>query len=152
MDRPWLWRSLLFLVAAGCGGGESEQGAREDSTAEQTMHDMPGMNMGGSQAQGMMREMRDHMRTMTGAHGDSLTRLLPMHRQMTANMLQQMDSEMRQMGMAADSGWAALVDSIRQDLAHLPDVGKAELPSFMTRHRERVERLMEQQHGAMMSH
>ena len=90
----------------------------------------------------MMREMRAHMRGMMGARADSLHRLMPMHRQMTANMLQQMDTEMRGMQMAGDTSWTALADSVRQDLTQLPGVGDAELREFMERHRGRVERLM----------
>jgi hypothetical protein len=102
-------------------------------------------NMGSTESKGMMRETRVHLRSMAGAGADSLRGLMPRHRQMTANMLQQMDSEMRGMrGMqvAGDTGWTALADSVRQELAQLPGVSTAELPEFMERHRGRVERLM----------
>jgi hypothetical protein len=97
----------------------------------------------------MMREMRAPMQGMSAAGADSLRRIVPMHRQMTANMLQQMDTEMRGMQVADDASWTALADSVRQDLTLLPDVSSAELPDFMARHRGRLERLMAR-HGQMM--
>jgi hypothetical protein len=144
-----LYAGLLALMATACGTSDRSESARPDSTADRSMSGMPGMDMGGSQSPAMMDRMREHLRMMTGATGDSLRHMMPMHRQMTANMLQEMDTEMRSMGMVGDSVWSALVDSVREDLTRLPDVGQAELPGFMERHRGRMERLMEQ-HGAMM--
>jgi hypothetical protein len=111
---------------------------------------MPGMaHTSGTASEGMMTEMRAHMQGMAGAGGDSLRRMMPMHRQMAANMVQQMEAEMRQMNMKGDSTWSALTDSVRQDLTRMPDVTAQELPGFMEVHRARLQRLM-QQHGAMM--
>lgn len=145
--------ALLLTAVAACGGGE-QRGARQPDSAEgQAMGDMGSMGSMGSmsamESRGMMLGMRAHMQGMAGAGVDSLRRLMPMHRQMTANMLQQMTGEMRGMRMAGDTSWSALADSVRQDLTQLPDVSSAELPGFMERHRGRVERLMAR-HERMM--
>ena len=135
--------ALLLTVLAACGSGERKNAEQPDSAEGQVIGEMGGMgSMGSMESRGMMREMRAHMRGMMGARADSLHRLMPMHRQMTANMLQQMDTEMRGMQMAGDTSWTALADSVRQDLTQLPGVGDAELREFMERHRGRVERLM----------
>lgn len=142
--------ALLLTAVAACGGGERKDGQQPDSAEGQAMGEMGGMgSMGSMESHGMMREMRAHMRQMMGAGADSLHRLMPMHRQMTANMLQQMDTEMRGMQMAGDTSWTALADSVRQDLTQLPEVSAAELPEFMERHRGRVERLIAR-HELMM--
>jgi hypothetical protein len=151
MSTRWFCAGLLVLAGTGCGTRDRSEGARPDSSGDRSMKGMPGMEMGGRQPSEMMDQMREHLQEMAGATGDSLRRLMPMHRQMTANMLQEMDTDMRRMRMAGDSGWSALMDSIRQDLTRLPDVTQAELPGFMDRHRERVARLMDQ-HSAMMGH
>jgi hypothetical protein len=139
--------ALLLTAVVACGGGEQREVRQPDSAEGQAMGEMGGMGSMGSQ--GMMGEMRAHLRTMAGAGADSLRGLMPMHRQMTANMLQQMDSDMRGMQMAGDTSWTALADSVRQDVAQLPDVSAAGLPAFMERHRGRVERLMAR-HEQMM--
>ncbi len=153
MKMEWRYGlALLLTAAAACGEGEPKN-ARQPDSAVQSMGEMGEMGemgrMGSMESHGMMRGMRAHMGRMMGMGEDSLHRLVPMHRQMTANMLQQMDSEMRGMQMAGDTSWTALADSVRQDLTQLPDVSAAELPGFMERHRGRVERLMAR-HEKMM--
>ena len=134
---------LILSAVAACGTGEQKRAQPADSAVHPAGGQMPGMgSMGSMESEGMMREMRSHMQAMSAAGADSLRRVLPMHRQMTANMLQQMNTEMRGMQMAGDTSWIALTDSVRQDLTQLPDVSSAELPGFMDRHRGRVERLM----------
>ena len=85
-----------------------------------------------------------------GAGTDSMQVMMPMHRQMTANMLSAMNREMRDMNMTVDSAWSATVDSVRQDLVRLPELSGSELRAFMPAHRERVNRLMEM-HRSMMA-
>ena len=146
MERRYALALLLTAVAA-CGTGERREAQQGDSAEGQAMGEMGSMRS--MESQGMMREMRAHMEGMAGAGADSLRRRMPMHRQMTANMLQQLDGEMRRKQMAGDTGWRALADSVRQDLTRLPDVSAAELPEFMEGHRGRVERLMAR-HEQMM--
>lgn len=115
------------------------------------MSGMQGMNggVGGMMGDGMMAQMQTHMRTMQGAGADNMKAMLPTHRQMVANMLARMNGEMRQMHMATDAGWAATVDSLRQDLVRLPELSAAELRTTMPAHLKRVARLGEM-HQQMM--
>ena len=144
--------SLIFILAlAACGGPDA---AREEAAAPAAAPAgegaAPGMQgMSGMQGGGMAEEMQAHMRSMQGVDGDSLKAMLPMHRQMAANMIAQMNREMRDMNMAADAGWTATVDSLRQDLVRMPEMAGAELQSFMPAHQARLERLV-QTHRAMM--
>lgn len=145
------------LVLSAC---TSEQ-PRTDETAlpadtQQGMHGMEGMegmqgmsDMSGMSA-GMMSEMMSHLQMMDGARADSMQAMLPMHRQMVANMLAQMNREMRDMGMAADAEWNATVDSLRSDLTRMPEMSGQELQAMMPAHRDRMMRLMEM-HRTMMS-
>ena len=144
---------LIFTLAlAACGGADTaqEKEAAPPIAAPAGEGTMPGMQgMSGTQGGGMVEEMQAHMRSMQGAAGDSLKAMLPMHRQMAANMIAQMNREMRDMNMAADAGWTATVDSLRQDLVRMPEMGGAELQSFVPAHQARLERLMEM-HSEMM--
>lgn len=143
---------LLSLLLAACGGPDEakDKAAAPPPAAPAAEEAMPGMQgMGGMQGGGMMEEMRTHMRSMQGAGGDSLRAMLPAHRQMAANMIARMNREMRDMNMAADAAWTATVDSLRQDLVRMPEMGGAELQSFMPGHQARLERLM-RMHQSMM--
>ncbi|HEX8242498.1 MAG TPA: hypothetical protein VF541_03360 [Longimicrobium sp.] len=111
---------------------------------------MAGMQgMGGMEAQRMMEQMRTHLQAMSGAGGDSLKAMLPTHRQMAANMLAEMNREMRQMNMPADPAWTTTVDSLRQDLVRMPEMSPAELQGAMPAHEARIERLMQMHRGMM---
>lgn len=145
---------LIFTLAlAACGGADTaqEEAAAPPAAAPAGEGTMPGMQgISGTQGGGMMEEMQAHMRTMQGVGGDSLKAMLPMHRQMAANMIAQMNREMRDMNMPADAGWTATVDSLRQDLVRMPEMGGSELQSFMPAHQARLERLT-RMHQTMMS-
>jgi PBP1b-binding outer membrane lipoprotein LpoB len=112
------------------------------------MSDMPGMQDG--MMGGMMGQMMGHMQMMRGAGADSMQAMLPMHRQMVANMLAQMNREMREMNMTTDARWDATVDSLRNDLTRMPEMSGSELQTMMPAHHDRMMRLMEM-HRTMMS-
>jgi hypothetical protein len=125
-----------------------ESAARADSSA--TAGSMSGMaGMQGKMGAATMDSMAASMHVMASMNADQLSAMLPVHRQMVANMLSQMTSDMRSMNMPADAAWTATTDSVRQDLIHLPEMGKAELKQAMPAHQARVSRLM-QMHKAMM--
>jgi hypothetical protein len=139
------------LLLGACNGGRD--GA--DTDAASTQADTSGMggmsnmaDMGGMQA-GRMEQMGAHMQAMHGASADSMRAMLPMHRQMVANMIAQMRREMRDVKMTADAQWNATVDSLRSDLTSMPEMSAQELHAFMPEHHSRVLRLMDM-HRAMM--
>jgi hypothetical protein len=145
--RQIAFAGFVVMVAA-CGGGEEAEPAAEG------MGDMPGMSgseagpmedMGGR----MIEDMRVQLDRMANLPVDSLMATLPTHRQMVANMLAEMNREMREMSMGADSAWTATVDSLRADLVRMPQVRAEEVSTFMSTHRERVTRLMSM-HATMM--
>jgi len=114
------------------------------------MQDMAGM--GGMPMTGGMTvdQMHAHMTAMQGAPRDSMMLMLPMHRQMMANMIAQYSREMAQMNMRGDARWQATMDSLRSDLAVMPELSTPEIQRLMPAHRARMMRIMEM-HSAMMS-
>lgn len=145
-------RSILMVLAVGtlaaCGGGE--EGHEPSTDAEvaeapaggmggmQGMEGMAGMQMDG----GMMEQMQAHMQSMEGSSGDAMMQRMPQHRQMVANMIAQMNREMREMNMTGDQEWSSTIEALRQDLIQMPEISAAEMESFMPEHRARVMRLM----------
>lgn len=107
---------------------------------------MPGMEaMMGSR---MIDSMQTQIRVMEGMSPDRMKAMVPMHRQMVANMLSMFDDSMRDMNMPSDAVWIALRDSIRQDLVRMPDLDASQLKALMPQHQARVMRLMNM-HGTM---
>jgi len=144
--------ALAFLVAlTACDRAEQERQAAPDTAvvAERPMEGMPGMS--GMQSGAMMEQMQSHMQMMQGMGADSMKTMVPQHRQMVANMISQMNREMRGMNMANNEQWNATVDSVRQDLTQMPEMREQELQTFMPEHGVRVMRLMDM-HRSMMSH
>lgn len=125
--------------------------ASADTGMQTKMSGMPGMSgaMGGMMSAGMMDSMQTHMSMMEGMSADRMKEMLPEHRQMVANMLSRMNTEMRQMNMQSDAKWTALADSVQRDLVRMPHMSAAELRSAMPAHGARVMRLM-QMHSSMI--
>lgn len=133
--------------AAATTGGMQGMAGRGGGGADGTMGGMSGT---GGTASGTDPEMQAHMQRMMGdTSGERMKAVLPLHRQMVANMLSRMNGEMRQMNMAAGADWTATVDSLRQDLVRLPELGAAGLEAAMPAHLARVRRLGEM-HQSMM--
>jgi len=131
------------------GGMEDMEGMRDT----EGMQDMGGMGPMAGMAGGsneMMAGMQAHMQMMRGMSGDSVHATLATHRQMMANMIAQMNREMRDMNMPADASWIATMDSLRSDLTAMPDMAPAELQAMMPGHHRRAIRLMEM-HREMMA-
>lgn len=134
----------MALTLAACSGQDTVADSGENQTPMSDMHDMHDMQaMQAMDEDGMMQQMQSHMRLMDGAGADSITSMLPMHRQMVANMIAQFNQEMRDMNMPSDSAWNATVDSLRQDLMQMPEMRASDLSPFMAAHGDRVTRIME---------
>lgn len=107
-----------------------------------------GQNMASMSDSSMIR-MEAHMQMMEHLSGDSLKAMLPEHRQMVANMISKFNQEMAGMNMKTDVAWNALVDSLRQDLVHMPEMTSQGLKGMMPAHAARVQRLSAM-HRSMM--
>jgi hypothetical protein len=65
-----------------------------------------------------------------------------MHESMMSQMMDGMGSDMRGMKMSATPEWNALTDSVKEDLAELPNLKGQALSTRMRDHAERVKRLI----------
>ena len=131
-------------AAAAPDTDSAKAGAMTGMQGMQAMQGMQGMMSGA-----MMDSMRAEMQKMEGMTADQMVAMLPMHRQMAANMLSRMSAEMRSMNMPANPAWTAATDSVRQDLARLPDLSKEQLKQALPAHHARLMKLM-QMHKDMM--
>jgi hypothetical protein len=156
------WALLVGALAlAGCGGrgNEAESKAaggttgQADSSAMGMGHmDSSGMKMGhmdsggmgGMHMQGMpmMSNMRAHMDSMRQMSPQQMQAMMAMHQGMMSHMMDGMGADMRGMKMTASREWNALTDSVKQDLADLPNLKGQQLSARMRAHADRVKRLI----------
>jgi hypothetical protein len=118
-----------------------------------TMGSMNGMggtgNMAGMMSVAAMDSIRSHMQMMDTVNTNRIQAMIPVHRQMVANMLSQMNADMRRGNMTGDASWTATADSIRLDLMRLPEMTAAEIERMMPGHHARVKRMLDA-HQRMM--
>ena len=138
--------ALSACTAEPAVDAEAREAADEPQAGTQGMS---GMDMSGMRSAGMMEEMMSNMQMMQDMTADRMMAMMPAHRQMAANLLAEMNQEMRAMNMASDAQWDATVDSVRQDLTRMPEMSAGEMEAFMPAHHRRMMRLMEM-HRSMM--
>jgi hypothetical protein len=155
------WAVLVgVLTLAGCGGGgdRAERSpdtggmmGKMDSGAMGHM-DSGGMAMGSMEMQGMqmMPQMRAHMDSMARMSPQQMQAMMAMHQEMMSRMMDGMGADMRNMKMSGTPEWTALADSVKQDLAELPNLKGQELAARMRGHADRVTRLLAM-HEKMMA-
>jgi len=141
---------LLALVgfgSVGCGGRADDEPAKTGAEGQgMSGMGMDSMRMGeghmGMEGMGMMPMMRAHMDSMMQMSPEQMTQMMAMHERMMSQMMDRMGSDLRGMNMARDAKWAALADSVKQDLAELPGLQGQTLSARMQAHADRVRRLL----------
>jgi hypothetical protein len=147
------WALLVgTLTLAGCGGDRPQpsrntgamMGHRDSAGMGMGHMDSGGMGMGRMNMPGMqmMPGMRAHMDSMRRMSPQQMQAMMARHQSMMSQMLDGMGSDMRGMKMSAGREWTALSDSVKQDLADLPNLKGQELSARMRGHADRVKRLL----------
>jgi hypothetical protein len=110
------------------------------------MHGMPGMRgmagAPGMMGTAMMDSMQAHARMMSKMSPDQMPAMVPAHRQMVTNMLDQMTRDMHDANVKPSAAWTATADSVRQGLGRLPEMTKSQLKDFMPAQCAQVSRLI----------
>jgi len=136
--------SVLTLVAialAACGRKQqAAQAPAADSAAGMQMA-MQGMQM--------MPLMRAHLDSLGAMESAQMAAAMTGHQDLASRMMDAMGADMRGMNMQPDSAWAALADSVRQDLADLPGQTGVALETRMQAHIARVRRMLVMHEGMM---
>ena len=141
------WLLLIGLAGAGACGKRADTAKASDAPQ---MGAMPMGNMAMEmKSVPMMGMMQAHMDSMTRMSPEQMRAMMNAHQSMTSQMLDAMGADMMAMHMAPNSAWSALSDSVRRDLADLPELSGQALKARMEAHAERMRRLMAM-HQAMM--
>jgi hypothetical protein len=137
------WAVLLgALTVAACGGRGDKPEATGDTGGMMGHMDSGARGMGNMQGMPMMSNMRAHMDSMMRMSPQEMQARMAAHEQMMSRMMDGMGADMRGMNMSGMPDWNALTDSVKRDLADLPNLKGQELSSRMRSHAERVKRLI----------
>ncbi len=135
--------AIAMVTLAGCGKKPEAAQAAAD-TAGKTA----GMQMA-TQGMQMMPLMRAHLDSLGSMQPAQMAAMMAAHEDLASRMMDAMGVDMRGMNMKPDSAWAALSDSLGQDLADLPGLSGASLKSRMQAHIGRMQRMMARHEGMM---
>lgn len=80
--------------------------------------------------------------TMSAANGDAQRHMLPTHEELVSDFLTRNDAKMRAMHVKIDPDWLTLIDSVRNDLARMPNMSSTQLHAFFPEHVHRVMRIV----------
>ncbi len=147
------WALLVAaLGVAGCKGGGDRAERAADSGAMMGHMDTGAMGMGDMQMPGMqmMPQMRAHMDSMSRMSPEQMQGMMARHEAMMSRMMDGMGADMWGMNMSASPEWSALTDSVKEDLAELPNLKGQALSVRMRAHADRVKRLIAM-HESMMA-
>ncbi len=166
----WSYRAALLgaAILAGCGGDRDQPSRDTSGMAGPAGPGRMGMGPMDSAGRARMRAgmspaMRAHMDSMMGmsreemrARMDSMMRMSPQqrrarmaeHQRMMSRMMDMMSSDTG-MPMSTNPAWRALSDSLRADLAALPQLEGEELAARLQEHTKRMERLLGMQEQIM---
>lgn len=135
---------LAVITLMACGGRpEAAGGAAADSAGGMAgmAMSMPGVDM--------IPVMRAHLDSVAGAPPARMLAMMAAHQDLASRMMDAMGGDMRGMHMEPDPAWAALADSLRQDLADLPGLSGSALQGRMQAHIGRMRRILERHEGMM---
>lgn len=116
-----------MLMIAACGKKQSEGGPEQ------------GMRM---RSDSVMPMMRAHLDSMAALDPQFAAGMMAAHEAIASQLLDAMGADMAAMGMQPDPAWTALTDSIKRDLAALPNRSGRALGPALRAHIERLRRLM----------
>ena len=97
------------------------------------------------------RDRREHPDSAAVRARHSIRELMSAYQEVAAHSLSMMEADRIAQGLQADSGWIALADSVRQDLAELPGPSGERPGAGMRARTERMRRLMAMHQSTMNS-
>lgn len=128
---------VVALVLVACG--KKPEAVQSPGTAGADTKGGMQMTMQGVQ---MMPGMRAHLDSLGSMQPAQIAATMAAHQDIASRMMDAMGADMRGMSMKPDSAWAALSDSLRQDLAEVPRLSGGALQGRMQAHAGRMRRML----------
>ncbi len=138
--------AAVLAAGAGCEGGQ----ASPVSAATMARKPAPKASRFKNAADSMQMVAIKHsidsvtsdLDSMSAANGDAQRHMLPAHEEMVSEFLTRNDAKMRAMHVKIDPDWVTVIDSVRNDLARMPNMSSTQLHAFFPEHARRVMRIV----------
>lgn len=136
----------MIAAAAGCERGQASQ----VSAATLARNPSPNASRFKNAADSMQMVAIKHsidsvtsdLDSMSAANGDAQRHMLPAHEELVSEFLTRNDAKMRAMHVKIDPDWLTVIDSVRNDLARMPNMSSTQLHAFFPEHARRVMRIV----------
>lgn len=134
----------IVAAAAGCKGGEATPVSaatmsRKPTNASRFKNAADSMQM--VAIKHSIDSVTTDLDSMSSAKGDDQRHMLPAHEELVSEFLTRNDAKMRAMHVKIDPDWLSVIDSVRNDLARMPNMSSAQLHAFFPEHARRVMRI-----------
>jgi hypothetical protein len=138
---------LSFIVACGASSNQqpAERGSADSGAFSGTVASAAApapSSRADSSIEAMVTAVTNDVIALRGATPAVAVGKLPAHEKLVKGMLATFESRIRAMHVEADPSWTSVIDSVRTDLAHLPSMPAASLPTFLPQHLNRVMRIV----------
>lgn len=135
----------IIAAAAGCEGGQPSSVsaatmARKPAKASRFKDAADSLQM--VAIKHSIDSVTTDLDSMSSANGDAQRHMLPAHEQLVSEFLTRNDAKMRAMHVKIDPDWLSVIDSVRNDLARMPNMSSAQLHTFFPEHAHRVMRIV----------
>ena len=135
---------VMMAASAGCEGGQARQVSAATTTRNPS--GSPFKNATDSLQMVAIKHSIDSVTSdldsMSAANGDDQRHMLPAHEQLVSDFLTRNDAKMRAMHVKIDPDWLTIIDSVRNDLARMPNMSSEQLHAFFPEHARRVMRIL----------
>ena len=138
--------AAMIAAVAGCERGRASQAsaattAREPSRTPSRFKDAAD-SMQMVAIKHTIDSVTSDLDSMSAANGDAQRHMLPAHEELVSDFLTRNDAKMRSMHVKIDPDWLKVIDSVRNDLARMPNMSSKQLHAFFPEHARRVMRIV----------
>lgn len=142
--------ALLALVSiAGCDRGDAEPrpDGRSDPSGQPASSNAASSaaavdTSGNALIKRTVFDVTTDVNKISVASAAEQKRMLPAHLSAVSGMLSRFESKLRSMHVKVEPDWVAVIDSVKADVAKMPDMSTEQLHAFLPEHNQRVMRIV----------
>lgn len=132
----------MIALSAGCERGQASPVSAATKGRPHSRFTGPADSMQMVAIKHSIDSVTTDLDSMSSATGDAQRHMLPAHEQLVSDFLTRNDAKMRAMHVKIDPDWLSVIDSVRNDLARMPNMSSAQLHAFFPEHARRVMRIV----------
>ena len=146
-NRAVVFAACLAIIAAavGCEGGQARQvsaATRSGTPSTPSRFKNAADSLQMVAIKHSIDSVTADLDSMSSANGDAQRHMLADHEALVSAFLTRNDAKMRAMHAKIDPAWLTIIDSVRNDLARMPNMSSEQLHAFFPEHARRVMRIV----------